>query len=125
MASQNIKYDFKSDALNSAPIIEPPVYSDVVIDEVFGEITHDGLNYRGLGWASAAVLMAKAQIGTGVLAMPYILQTCGAVGVQNRPAAAPQTGVWDKDIHAFVSTSFVDAINAVSTAVFAFCGTPA
>ena len=99
MASQNIKYDFKSDALNSAPIIEPPVYSDVVIDEVFGEITHDGLNYRGvsgsfppqsfsflditffflsiifsrsgnlilldltlqLGWASAAVLMAKAR----------------------------------------------------------------
>ncbi|ODN74627.1 hypothetical protein, variant 2 [Cryptococcus amylolentus CBS 6039] len=49
-----------------------------------------------------------------------------AVGVEDRPEAAPSTGPWDKDIHAFNSeASFLSGMGAVSTTVFAYCGTPA
>lgn len=47
-----------------------------------------------------------------------------AVGVQSRPAAAPQNGVWVSDYQIAASVSFTDAITAVSTLVFAYAGTP-
>lgn len=49
-----------------------------------------------------------------------------AVGVQERPAAAPQSdGPWESDYKLFGSPSFTEAITAVSSLIFAYCGTPA
>lgn len=48
-----------------------------------------------------------------------------AVGVQDRPSAAPQTGVWVSDYKIIAIPSFADAIAAVSSIVFAYAGTPA
>lgn len=47
-----------------------------------------------------------------------------AVGVQSRPASAPQEGVWVSDYQIAASVSFTEAITAVSTIVFAYSGTP-
>ncbi|THW88669.1 hypothetical protein D6C77_06364 [Aureobasidium pullulans] len=47
-----------------------------------------------------------------------------AVGVQDRPASAPQTGPWSSDYKITSSPSFTEAISAVSSLVFAFAGTP-
>ncbi|KAL1405714.1 hypothetical protein Q8F55_007384 [Vanrija albida] len=48
-----------------------------------------------------------------------------AVGIQDRPFAAPKTGPWDKDIHIIVSATFSHAMAAVNDVVFAFAATPA
>lgn len=49
-----------------------------------------------------------------------------AVGVQERPAAAPQSdGPWESDYKLFGNPSFTEAITAVSSLIFAYCGTPA
>ncbi|KAL0941384.1 amino acid transporter [Colletotrichum truncatum] len=48
-----------------------------------------------------------------------------AVGVQDRPAAAPQEGVWVSDYVIVGNPSFSEAVSALSTLVFAFAGTPA
>lgn len=47
-----------------------------------------------------------------------------AVGVQNRPTAAPQEGVWVPDYKIVTGPSFASAITAISTIVFAYAGTP-
>lgn len=58
--------------------------------------------------------------------MTAILIITIAVGVQDRPESAPSTGPWEKKIHAFrTDVTFLEAMGAVSTVVFAFCGTPA
>ena len=49
-----------------------------------------------------------------------------AVGVQDRPADAPQDdAVWVSDFKIVNNPSFAEAISAVSTLVFAYSGTPA
>lgn len=48
-----------------------------------------------------------------------------AVGVQDRPADAPQEGHWESDYKITNNPSFTDAITAISTLVFAYAGTPA
>lgn len=48
-----------------------------------------------------------------------------AVGIQDRPAAAPKDAVWVPDYKIVANPSFTDAITAVSTIVFAYAGTPA
>jgi amino acid permease len=49
-----------------------------------------------------------------------------AVGIEDRPSAAPQDVVWVPDYEIVKSdVSFTDAITAVSSLVFAFAGTPA
>lgn len=47
-----------------------------------------------------------------------------AVGVQSRPAAAPQTGVWVSDFKITNNPSFTEAISAISSLIFAYAGTP-
>ncbi|RJE21007.1 hypothetical protein PHISCL_06653 [Aspergillus sclerotialis] len=47
-----------------------------------------------------------------------------AVGVQDRPPTAPQTGNWESDYKVVNNLSFVDGITAVSSLVFAYSGTP-
>lgn len=48
-----------------------------------------------------------------------------AVGVQDRPAAAPQTRPWESDRRWFSNPTFTEAAAAVSTTVFVCAGTPA
>lgn len=48
-----------------------------------------------------------------------------AVGVQERPAAAPQEGVWVSDFKLTNTPDFASAVSAVSSLIFAFGGIPA
>ncbi|KAJ9302420.1 hypothetical protein DTO217A2_7413 [Paecilomyces variotii] len=48
-----------------------------------------------------------------------------AVGIQDRPSAAPQGGPWKSDYKIVNNPSFSDAMSAVSSIVFAYAGTPA
>lgn len=48
-----------------------------------------------------------------------------AVGVQDRPAAAPQQGPWVSGFELFKTPSFTSAVSAISSIVFAYAGTPA
>ncbi|KAF4776081.1 transmembrane amino acid transporter [Colletotrichum scovillei] len=57
--------------------------------------------------------------------MSAIFTVTVAVGVQDRPAAAPQTGHWTSDYKVVGSPTFAQASSALSTLVFAFAGTPA
>ncbi|PNH45205.1 hypothetical protein VD0004_g2597 [Verticillium dahliae] len=54
-----------------------------------------------------------------------VLTVTVAVGIQDRPASAPQTGEWSSDFKIINHPSFTEAITAVSAIVFAFAGTPA
>jgi amino acid transporter len=61
-----------------------------------------------------------------VSVMSAILIITIAVGIQDRPVAAPQTGPWDKDIGVVNSAgTFLGGMGAVSTVVFSYSGTPA
>ncbi|KAJ4293696.1 hypothetical protein N0V90_008980 [Kalmusia sp. IMI 367209] len=50
-----------------------------ISDEVFGEITEDGPNYRDVGWMGTVVLMIKTQIGLGVLSIPSAFDALGLI----------------------------------------------
>lgn len=47
-----------------------------------------------------------------------------AVGIQDRPSDAPQSGPWESDYKITGNPSFTKAIAAVSTIVFSYSGTP-
>ncbi|QMW48426.1 amino acid transporter [Aspergillus flavus] len=59
----------------------------------------------------------------GILTAIFIVTI--AVGLQERPYAAPQEGVWVSDYKLIASPTFTQAITAVSSIVFAYAGTPA
>lgn len=46
-----------------------------------------------------------------------------AVGIQDRPSAAPQEGPWSSDYQLFKQPTFAEAVSSVSTMVFAYGGT--
>jgi amino acid transporter len=48
-----------------------------------------------------------------------------AVGVQDRPAAAPQTGSFTPNVKVVADPSFAELMSAVAMIIFAFSGTPA
>ncbi|KAK4630125.1 N amino acid transport system protein [Fulvia fulva] len=54
-----------------------------------------------------------------------ILVLTVAVGVQDRPSAAPQTGPWSSDYRITATPTPASAFQALSTLVFAYAGTPA
>ncbi|TXT08883.1 hypothetical protein VHUM_03011 [Vanrija humicola] len=58
---------------------KPAASSDTLDDAVFGRITADGPNYRGVSGLGAFVLMFKANIGLGILSLPFVFQTLGLV----------------------------------------------
>ncbi|UPK90571.1 hypothetical protein LCI18_001506 [Fusarium solani-melongenae] len=103
-----------------------------------------GLNAVSTHAACTAVFVAVAAVATfgfasirtlgkiGWLAwiglvciMTAIFSVTVAVGVQDRPAAAPKGGVWVSDYKLTNTPSFVDGISAISALIFAFSGTPA
>lgn len=57
--------------------------------------------------------------------LPPVLILAIAVGVQERPAAAPQEGVWVSDFKLTNTPDFASAVSAVSSLIFAFGGIPA
>ncbi|KAM0787036.1 hypothetical protein ACM66B_006302 [Microbotryomycetes sp. NB124-2] len=66
-----------------------------------------------LGWIGLVSIVAA------------LLTLAVAVGVQDRPAAAPQPpAIWQKEIRIFASPSFAEAASSLGTLVFAFGGTP-
>ncbi|KAL4910381.1 hypothetical protein BDW74DRAFT_165438 [Aspergillus multicolor] len=48
-------------------------------DDVFGEISEDGPNYRDVGWLGTVALMMKTQIGLGVLSIPSAFDVLGLI----------------------------------------------
>ncbi|KAL2848217.1 transmembrane amino acid transporter protein-domain-containing protein [Aspergillus pseudodeflectus] len=52
---------------------------DPTHDDVFGEITEEGPNFRNVGFTGTVILMMKTQIGLGVLAIPSALDVLGMV----------------------------------------------
>ncbi|KAF5665077.1 neutral amino acid permease [Fusarium denticulatum] len=75
----------ESGALDPVPVLsqEGPNQDDarptVAHDEVFGDITEDGPNYRDVGWLGTSALMMKTQIGLGILSIPSAFHTLGLV----------------------------------------------
>ncbi|KAF2017950.1 hypothetical protein BU24DRAFT_368148, partial [Aaosphaeria arxii CBS 175.79] len=59
---------------------------------------------------------------TGILLSIFTLTI--SVGVQDRPAAAPQTGPFKSDFKLFGNPTFHEAAAALSSLVFAYAGTP-
>ncbi|WVW84396.1 hypothetical protein I302_106430 [Kwoniella bestiolae CBS 10118] len=53
-----------------------------------------------------------------------ILTVTVAVGVQDRPALAPQTGEWDRDFHVIGHPTFLQASSAISSLILAYAGVP-
>lgn len=65
-----------------------------------------------LGWVGAISIVAS------------VITLSAAVGVNPRPALAPQTGPFQIITFGSRQVPFVDAINAISTIIFAYAGTP-
>jgi amino acid permease len=61
----------------------------------------------------------------GILTFLQVLIVTVAVGIQDRPSAAPKDAVWVRDYKIVGNSSFSDAISAISTIIFAYAGTPA
>ncbi|KAJ2993719.1 hypothetical protein NUW58_g72 [Xylaria curta] len=73
--------DFKPDDVAPAPsVLDDQVDNkSIKYDSVFGELSEDGPNFRGVGWMGTSVLMMKPQFGLGVLSIPFVLQVLGLV----------------------------------------------
>lgn len=56
--------------------------------------------------------------------LPPVFTVTIAVGLQDRPASAPQTGPWESDFKIVGNPSFTEAITAISSLIFAYAGTP-
>ncbi|KAJ2989167.1 hypothetical protein NUW58_g3605 [Xylaria curta] len=63
----------------SDELAAPAIESSVTHDEVFGEITEAGPNYRNVGWIGTVALMMKTQIGLGVLSIPASFDVLGLI----------------------------------------------
>ncbi|GMK59638.1 hypothetical protein CspeluHIS016_0802440 [Cutaneotrichosporon spelunceum] len=56
-----------------------PAGEQTVHDAVFGELEEGGPDYRGVGSAGGFILMTKANLGLGVLALPSVFGVLGLV----------------------------------------------
>ncbi|BEJ10830.1 hypothetical protein CspHIS471_0102520 [Cutaneotrichosporon sp. HIS471] len=65
-----------------------------------------------IGWVGLFSIMAS------------IITLTVAVGVQDRPSEAPQTGPWDKDLQIFAHPTFAEAMSAINGIVFSYGATP-
>ncbi|CAG9983547.1 unnamed protein product [Clonostachys byssicola] len=81
----------------------------------------------GGGFASIRTLGKMswlAMFGVTCLVISIVMVTI-AVGVQDRPATAPKDIPWKSDFKIVGNPTFVEAVSAISTFVFAYAGTPA
>ncbi|CBY01386.1 similar to amino acid transporter [Plenodomus lingam JN3] len=81
----------------------------------------------GFGLASVSTLEKVgwlAWVGlAGIISSIFVLTV--SVGVQDRPAEAPQFGPWESDFELFKKPRFSNAAAALASLVFAYAGTPA
>ncbi|GJP89907.1 hypothetical protein CBS63078_7905 [Aspergillus niger] len=66
-------------ATEKKDIEDVPQQPEYVHDDVFGEISEHGPNFRNVGFIGTVILMMKTQIGLGVLAIPSALEVLGMV----------------------------------------------
>ncbi|EYB21239.1 hypothetical protein FG05_00136 [Fusarium graminearum] len=72
--------DLKRDSENEPGLNNTPSIAGAQIhDDVFGDITDEGPNYRAVGWIGTVALMMKTQIGLGVLSIPAVFDVLGIV----------------------------------------------
>ncbi|KAK0653799.1 N amino acid transport system protein [Lasiodiplodia hormozganensis] len=74
---------------------------------------------RTLGRITWLAWIGLAGIVTSIFALTV------AVGVQDRPDAAPQGGEWASDYKLFGNPTFAEATSALASLIFAYAGTPA
>ncbi|KAG8157911.1 hypothetical protein KVR01_012183 [Diaporthe batatas] len=82
-----------------------------------------------VGFAFASIrtlgkLSWLAWLGVSCIIISIFILTI-AVGIQERPAAAPQEGIWVSDYKLTNTPDFASAVSAVSSLIFAFAGIPA
>lgn len=65
-----------------------------------------------LGWVGMVSILAS------------VITLTVAVGVNDRPAEAPQTGPWDKDFKIAASTDAIGGIGAITNVLYAYAATP-
>ncbi|KAF7556949.1 hypothetical protein G7Z17_g1077 [Cylindrodendrum hubeiense] len=65
-----------------------------------------------------------AWVGVICIITAIMIVTIG-VGIQDRPSAAPQDGIWESDYKIINHPTFTKAISAISSIVFSYAGTPA
>ncbi|KAJ9418996.1 transmembrane amino acid transporter protein-domain-containing protein [Fusarium oxysporum] len=65
-----------------------------------------------------------AWIGVSCIIVAVFVVTVG-VGVQDRPPSVPKNVQWRSDYELFGHPSFIEALSAISTIIFAYAGTPA
>jgi hypothetical protein len=65
-----------------------------------------------LGWIGLVSILAA------------ILTVTVSVGVQDRPALAPQTGPWETGFNVIGHPSFTEASSAISSLILAYAGVP-
>lgn len=68
--------------------------------------------------------MEKRAFGFGSSHSLAVIIITIAVGVQDQPRDAPQTGTWVPDYKIIGNPTFTGAISSVSTLLFSFSGTP-
>lgn len=84
-----------------------------------------------LAWVGAGSILVSSRFYITIIRSSQINPWCivftltVAVGVQDRPAAAPQTGTFKSNWKAVGDPTFEQAISACSSIVFAWAGTPA
>ncbi|CAD0105792.1 unnamed protein product, partial [Aureobasidium uvarum] len=74
-----------------------------------------GFVFSSIRTLGKITLLAWAGCGSIIIAM----------GVQDRPAAAPQQGPWSSDYKIVGDPTFIEAITSIGSIVFAYAGTPA
>lgn len=90
-----------------------------------------GVSHGSRGWVwlvlsqpvSRCSYLADESICANLVDLVLVLTV--AVGVQDRPSAAPQTGPWSSDYRITATPTPASAFQALSTLVFAYAGTPA
>lgn len=65
-----------------------------------------------LGWVGLVSIVAA------------VLTLTISVGVQDRPAAAPQEGPWERDFRIIGEPTFLQASSAISNLILAYAGVP-
>ncbi|KAM0562071.1 hypothetical protein ACHAPJ_002515 [Fusarium lateritium] len=69
----------KADSLERLPSYPGSTSAAHVEDAVFGEVSEEGPNYRNVGWIATIALMAKTQVGLGVLSIPATFDSLGII----------------------------------------------
>lgn len=83
-----------------------------------------------LAWVGVICILTASELSFPFIRLarsniPTVFTVTIAVGVQDRPAAAPQDGVYVSNYKIINNPSFTEAISACSSLVFAYAGTPA